>query len=105
MVALTQSYVSSNATLDGMITQERIVNRCSSVRDIFYEKITNTNEPNDEWKDFNSKDLRSYVEICKQANAGFACQQAIRQSALKWDPTGLVSMVSAFKQQDCPAIY
>ena len=104
MTELTQSYVQNNATLNGMITQERIVNRCSSVRDIFYEKIINTNEPNDDLIDFKGNDLREYVKICKKANDGFACQQAIKQSAVKWDPTGILSMLSAFKQQDCPPV-
>lgn len=104
MVDKTNQYIASNYTLTGVYTQERVNNRCSSVRDIFYEKIVNTDSVNLEWKDFKSKDLRDYVNMCKQANAGDTCKKAIRESALKWDPTGIVSMVAAFKQEDCPQI-
>ena len=104
MVALTNKYVAQNSTLSGLLSADRIQYRCQSVKDIFNEKIVNTDQPNDQWKDFTSKDLHDYVKACKEANSGFACQQAIRQSVLKWDPTGIVSMISAFKQQDCPDI-
>ena len=104
MVALTKSYVAQNATLNAAVTTDRIVNRCSSVRDIFQEKLSNTVDVNLEWKDFSSKDLRDYIDMCTQANAGDACKRAIRQSVLKWDPTGIVSMVAAFKQTSCPPI-
>lgn len=105
MVQKTNGYISSNNTLVGVYTPERIQNRCSSVRDIFYEKIAQTDNVNLEWKDFKSKDLRDYVSKCKEANAGQTCRDAIKNSALKWDPTGIVTLLSAFKQEPCPQIY
>ena len=102
MISLTNGFIAHNSTLAGIFTSDRIANRCQSVKDIFNEKIVNTDQPNDEWKDFNSTDLRAYINACREANAAFSCQQSIRQSVLKWDPTGIVSMISAFKQQDCP---
>lgn len=104
MVALTQTYVNQNTTLASRLNADRIKNRCASVRDIFYQKLVTTTEVVEEWKDFSSKNLREYVNVCQQANNGDACKRAIRDSVLWWEPSGIITMIAAFKQDSCPSI-
>lgn len=78
-----------------------VKNRCGSVRDIFYENIINTSEPNFEWSNFQFTNIKDAVKKCSEAGQEFLCAKLVKETRNKWDGSGIATFVSAFNQEKC----
>lgn len=80
--------------------EKEIYETCSTIRDMFHQKLNSQYIILKFWRDLNISDLRNILKSCS-SRIDTECQKALLETNANWDPALPIILTSLLKADEC----